>query len=200
MAHKPLIGVLALQGGFAKHIAMLKKLGTTVREIRKPEDLLDCDGLIIPGGESTTIFKQMAFIKMQDALHAFMEKKAVFGTCAGLILLSTTILNSDMEPFKKIDVTIERNAFGRQADSFKVPVEMRLGREKTRLFPAIFIRAPRIKEHGETVQVLARYNGEAILVQQGCNLGATFHPELTDDSSVHAYFLSLVNQMKKAQH
>jgi len=187
------IGVLALQGAFSKHIEMLKTLNVQTIEVRIPEDLDKCDALIIPGGESTTIFRQLNFIQLVEKFKVFASKKPVFGTCAGLILISDEIISSEMQPFKLIDIKVERNAFGRQVDSFVTDIIIQLKPSKQAItFPAFFIRAPRIKSCGADVEVLAKFEGEPILVRQGHHLGATFHPELTDDSSIHRYFLSLI--------
>lgn len=186
------IGVLALQGAFAKHVEMLKSLGAHVVEVRKPEQLDGCDGLVIPGGESTTIMKQMQFIQFAKALQQFGKEKPLFGTCAGLILMSREIVADTMVPFGFLNVSVERNAFGRQADSFNTEIELQLGRGKPKPFRAVFIRAPRIRNCHLDVKVLAEYEGEPVLVEQGRHLGATFHPELTGDPSIHAYFLEKV--------
>lgn len=186
------IGVLALQGAFAKHAEMLKRLGAEVIEVRKPEDLDRCDGLIIPGGESTTIMRQIKFIKLEESLKSFAQKKNIFGTCAGLILISKEILGNTMKPFGLIDMSVERNAFGRQADSFSREVLISTDAKTAKPYRAFFIRAPRIRHIGSDVKVLAAIDGEPILVQQGNHLAATFHPELTDDPAIHAYFLKLV--------
>lgn len=193
MAQTPLVvGVLALQGAFAKHAEMLKRLGATVVEVRRPSDLELCDGLIIPGGESTTIFKQITFINLAEPLKEFAKKKPIFGTCAGLILMSKEILGDKMKPFNLLDVTVERNAFGRQVESFSTDIEITL-KPGTRLqFPAVFIRAPRIRHVDAGVKVMAEFEGEPVLVQQGRHLGATFHPELSNDVALHAYFLRLL--------
>jgi 5'-phosphate synthase pdxT subunit len=183
------IGVLALQGAFAKHISMLQSIGIQAIDVRKPQDLEQCDGLIIPGGESTTIYRQLNFIKMIDPLKSFAEKKPLFGTCAGLILMSSEILGDPMTPFKLLNVEVERNAFGRQYESFTTNLETTFSKD---LITAVFIRAPRIKACGVGVQVLARLEKEPVLVQQGFHLGASFHPELTHDTSVHQYFASIV--------
>lgn len=195
------IGVLALQGAFAKHIEVLNKLGVTTREVRRPEDLQECDALVIPGGESTTILRQIKFIGLESPLRAFAAERPLFGTCAGLILISKEIVTPStnvkhpMQPFCLIDVSVERNAFGRQAESFQCPIEMHLDNSsKPQNFPALFIRAPRIRHCGKEVEVLAKYEGEPILVRQGFHLGATFHPELTSDHAVHLYFLRIVKQ------
>jgi 5'-phosphate synthase pdxT subunit len=183
-------GVLALQGGFQKHIDMVLRLGAKAIEVRKPKDLDLCDALIIPGGESTVIWRQLHFIQMQNPLKEFAKDKPVFGTCAGLILMASHIISDSMTPFGWIDASIERNAFGRQADSFQTDVNLDFNRKHSR-FPAVFIRAPRIRQVGSQVNVLALYDEEPILVQQGHHLGATFHPELTADTSIHEYFLQL---------
>jgi pyridoxal 5'-phosphate synthase pdxT subunit len=192
------IGVLALQGAFSKHMAMLESIGAHAIDVRKPEDLASCQGLIIPGGESTTIMRQLNFINFSDALKEFSKKKPLFGTCAGLILMSKEIIGDPMEPLDVIDVLVERNAFGRQYESFSVNLSTKLGAVKPELIPAVFIRAPRIRHCGPEIEVLAAYEGEPVLVKQGFHLGATFHPELTHCTAIHAYFLSLVeNQQKK---
>lgn len=189
-----IIGVLALQGDFAKHIEILQKLGVEVIEVRTPEELDQCDGLIIPGGESTVISRQIDFIQMREKLKNFAQRKSVFGTCAGLILMSDRIESSAMKPLKLLNITVERNAFGRQVESFEAPVELLLDPARRQLFDAFFIRAPRIRSNGPEVRVLARYQDEPILVQQGIHLGATFHPELTNDVTIHKYFIDLINK------
>lgn len=186
------VGVLALQGAFAKHAEMLHKLGVKVVEVRKPADLALCDALIIPGGESTTIFKHIRFIELSDAFRDFADSKPVFGTCAGLILMSKEIIGDTMTPFHLLDVSVERNAFGRQAESFYTDIDLTLKPGQHTPFQAVFIRAPRIRRVGEQVKVLAEFQGEPVLIQQGQHLGATFHPELTGDQAVHAYFLRLI--------
>lgn len=192
------IGVLALQGGFSKHAEMLQSLGVSVIEVRKPADLIACDALVIPGGESTTMMKQIKFIDFGNVFLDFCRYKPVFGTCAGLILMSQTTVNDIMEPFKLLDIDVERNAYGRQAQSFQTELDIQLKPCQSKQIPAIFIRAPRIKRVGDQVKVLASINLEPVLVRQGFHLGATFHPELTADQTVHAYFLSLVVASKKS--
>lgn len=184
-----IVGVLALQGAFAKHIDMLKKLGAQTAEVRKPSDLARCDALVIPGGESTTMVKQMQFIEFLEPFRDFAKTKPIFGTCAGLILMAQEIVGDAMKPFDLLDVTVERNAFGRQAESFQAEIELNLKQGQRTRFPAIFIRAPRICKAGDRVKVLARFQEEPVLIQQGRHLGATFHPELTDNQCIHAYFL-----------
>lgn len=193
-----LIGVLALQGDFAKHIEMLKSLGVATKEVRVPKDLEQCDGLIIPGGESTVMLRQIDFIQLKDPIKNFAKVKPVFGTCAGLILISDRIQGSTMKPLQIMDIEVERNAFGRQVDSFVAPVELDIQGEVSRqqkhpkIFYGYFIRAPRIRATSSRVKVLASYKDEPILVREGFHLGATFHPELTDDPLIHRYFLDIV--------
>ena len=185
------IGVLALQGAFAKHIEVLKAMGVEAIEVRTPTELVKCEGLIIPGGESTTIFKHLHFIKMLDEIAKFSQEKPMFGTCAGLILMSKKILSPGVKPFGIIDVAVERNAFGRQAESFEIPLEVQLSPNNRFAFTGVFIRAPRIREWGSDVKILSEYNNEPVLVQHGFHMGATFHPELTHDYRIHEHFLSL---------
>lgn len=184
------VGVLALQGDFAKHLEVLHSLGVRTLEVRKPEDLDEISGLIIPGGESTVMMKGLEFIQMREKIAQFAKERPVFGTCAGLILISSAITDSSMAPLGLLDITVERNAFGRQIASFEASIELHLPSEPVKPMRAIFIRAPRIRGDLAHVQVLATYQDEPVLVQQGKHLGATFHPELTEDSTVHRYFLT----------
>lgn len=191
------VGVLALQGGFAKHIQMLKVLGVNVIEVRKPADLARCDGLIIPGGESTTMMYHIGVLDFFQPLLNFAKKHPVFGTCAGLILLSRKVDNDLMRPLCILDIVIERNAFGRQIESHRTQVKLNLGKGYPLASEGFFIRAPRITQLSEDVHVLAHCNNEPVLIQQGHHLGATFHPELTDDTSIHSYFLHLIRTADK---
>lgn len=191
------IGVLALQGDFGKHAEVLQSLGMEVQEVRKSQDLENCEGLIIPGGESTVILRQLDFIKMRDALLAFARQKPLFGTCAGLILMSKRVQDFHLEPLQLLDVTVERNAFGRQIESFQAFISLEFTPDHSKTFPAFFIRAPRIRECGKEVQILAKLEGEPILVRQGYLLGASFHPELTADPQVHQYFIEMIRQSQK---
>lgn len=186
------VGVLALQGAFAKHIEMLRSLDVQAKEVRYPEELEACNGLIIPGGESTTIQNQMRYIGFEDSLKSFAKTKPVFGTCAGLILMSHAVMDNKIKPFNFLDITVERNAYGRQYESFEAEIEIHLPSMKCKSFSAIFIRAPRIRSVGESVKVLATYEDEAILVQQGHHLGSSFHPELTTNDALHRYFIKLI--------
>ncbi len=192
------IGVLALQGAFAKHGDVLRKLGAEPILVKKPEDLNNIDGLIIPGGESTTILRQIHFIDLFPPLRNFVKTKPIFGTCAGLILMSREILASpEVNPLQALDIAVERNAFGRQAESFGTQLEISLPTEHRFLFPAIFIRAPRIKQLGANVKILASFENEPVLIQEGIHLGSSFHPELTEDGRIHSYFLSQIENHKK---
>jgi 5'-phosphate synthase pdxT subunit len=182
------IGVLAVQGAAREHILCLKKLGAEVVPVLRPQDLLGLAGIVLPGGESTAQWRLLRGMGLVEPLgKALADGLPVFGTCAGLILLARSITNWPERYFGLLDVTVERNATGRQVDSFEafVPVAG-LGE-----VPAVFIRAPAIREVGPRVEVLGRYNGEPVLVLEDSRLGGTFHPELTDDLRVHELFLGL---------
>jgi 5'-phosphate synthase pdxT subunit len=191
------VGVLALQGAFAKHAEMLAGLGVSVIEVRKEADLAKCDALIIPGGESSTIMRNIHFLSLENPLMNFAKTKPIFGTCAGLILMSKKILADSMNPFGWISVEVERNAFGTQVESFQTQIDVHLSAGKSKQVPAFFIRAPRIRNIEEKVEVLAAFENEPVLVRQGHYLGATFHPELTKDVTIHEYFLNMVKEAKK---
>jgi len=194
------VGVLALQGAFAKHAEMLRSLGVSVIEVRTPADLSRCDGLVIPGGESTTMVRQIKFIELEEPLKIFSTHKPIFGTCAGMILISNKIIADSMKPFGFLDISVERNAFGRQVESFVIPLELNLYKDSSPIiFEGLFIRAPRIREVGPDVEVLAEFQGEPVLVRQGKHLASSFHPELTSDNAVHAYFIKLIEQEKSSK-
>ena len=176
------IGVLALQGNFREHAAMLRALGADVIEVRKPEQLEGLDGLVIPGGESTAITRLMQLYGIDEALRRF--EGAVFGTCAGMILL-------DREHLGLVDLVAERNAYGRQVASFEADLELSGDAEPLR---GVFIRAPQVHDAGSEVEVLAEHEGRPVLLRQGRFLVASFHPELTDDTRVHERFLELVQE------
>lgn len=180
------VGVLALQGGFAKHSAAFRALGVAVQEVRSSCDLEKCDALVIPGGESTTISRQLVFSGLDEAILHFSQTKPLWGTCAGLILMSK------LGPLSTLDIEVQRNAYGRQAESFSATLDLKLG-EQVYPFKAIFIRAPQIQLwNPEKVHLLANFEHRPVLVQQGRHLASTFHPELTDDLTLHRYFLSLL--------
>jgi len=188
------IGVLALQGDFDRHAEALARCGVEAVEVRKPAELADVDGLIIPGGESTTLLKLMdawGFVPALERFHA--EGRPIFGTCAGLILLARDVENPRQFSLDFIDVGVERNAYGRQRESFEAHGSASLDGRATPV-EMVFIRAPRIRRVGAGVETLARHGDEAVLARQGSVLVATFHPELTDDPTVHEYFCSMVRK------
>ncbi len=189
---KPLrIGVLALQGDFREHAAMLRRLDAAVVEVRLPGQLDGLDGLIIPGGESTTIGKLAAMYGLDDAIRAF--RGAIFGTCAGLILLAREAVDGTHgQPLLGlVDIAVRRNAFGRQVASFEADLEVEGEPEPVH---AVFIRAPWVESAGPGVQVLAEAAGHAVLAREGRYLVAAFHPELTGDTRIHEQFLDLVRE------
>jgi 5'-phosphate synthase pdxT subunit len=193
------IGVLALQGDFAQHARALARCGTEVDvvEVRKPEQLDDLDGLIVPGGESTTLLKLMdawGFVPALEKFHA--GGRPVFGTCAGLILVAREVTGPRQFSLGLIDVGVERNAYGRQRESFEAAGTADLGGASAPI-EMVFIRAPRIRRVGEDVQTLARHAGEPVLARQGTVLVATFHPELTDDPTIHRYFCRMVEEARR---
>jgi pyridoxal 5'-phosphate synthase pdxT subunit len=176
------IGVLAVQGNFREHVAMLRRLGAEPVEVRKPEQLDGLDGLVIPGGESTAITRLIRLYGLEEAIRRFT--RPVLGTCAGMILL-------DREHLGLVDVFVARNAYGRQVASFEA--DLRLV-DETRPLRGVFIRAPRVVETGPDVDVLATLDGEPVLLREGRFLVASFHPELTEDTRVHDLFLDLVRE------
>lgn len=180
------VGVLALQGGFDAHRQCLESLGAAVRLVRKPEQLDEVDALIIPGGESTTFLKFLERDGFWEKLRAFVRSKPSFGTCAGAILLATEVENPAQQCLGALDITVRRNAYGRQLQSAILQADTFLGGAPLEL---VFIRAPRIVRVGPSVEVLARCNGDPVWVRQGPLMAATFHPELSTDVRVHAEFL-----------
>lgn len=185
------LGVLALQGAFAEHAVAFARLGSEVREVRRPEHLQGIDGLAIPGGESTTMSKLLVSSGLFGELGARLSAGfPVFGTCAGLILLASAILDGrpDQEGFAAIDVAVRRNGYGRQRDSFEADVEMPV-LESGEPVRAVFIRAPRIESAGPTVQILGSVGGVPVVVRQGHVLAASFHPEMTAELRIHRYFV-----------
>jgi 5'-phosphate synthase pdxT subunit len=176
------IGVLAVQGNFREHAAMLRRLGADPVEVRKPEQLEGLDGLVIPGGESTTFMRLMRLYGLEEAVRRF--ERPILGTCAGLIVLGN-------EHLGLLDVDVARNAYGRQVASFEADLDLRGEEEPLR---GVFIRAPRVQRAGQDIEVLAELDGEPVLLRQGRLLVATFHPELTDDTRVHELFLDAVRE------
>jgi 5'-phosphate synthase pdxT subunit len=181
-----------VQGGFEAHLMMLRQLGAETREVRRPEDLEGLDGLVIPGGESTTIAKGIAAAGLEPGIRAHhADGRPVFGTCAGMILC-------DAEHLGLIDALAERNAFGRQLQSFEAEVEVEgIGDEPVR---AVFIRAPWIRRHGPEVEAIASYEGHPVAIRGEGVLACAFHPELTDDSRLHALFMAMTTGARERAH
>jgi pyridoxal 5'-phosphate synthase pdxT subunit len=178
----PKIGVLAVQGNFREHAAMLRRVGAEAVEVRKPEQLMELDGLIVPGGESTAIARLVRLYGLEEAIRSF--RRPMLGTCAGMILL-------DRRHLGLLDLAVARNAYGRQVASFEADLDL-LGEEEP--LRGVFIRAPRVEEAGPDVEVLAELDGEPVLLREGRIIVAAFHPELTDDTRVHERFLDLVRE------
>ncbi len=190
------IGVLALQGDFSEHIAMLKQLKVETSEVRLPEHLKGLDGLIIPGGESTTIGKLAVAYNLMEPLQLFGQRHAIWGTCAGAIFLSKDI-SRDQPLLKLMDIKVQRNAFGRQIDSFETDLDVPELKQATGTkddYHAVFIRAPIIESVSADAKILASVpDGRIVAAQQGHLLATSFHPELTNDTRFHEYFLTLVD-------
>jgi 5'-phosphate synthase pdxT subunit len=190
------IGVLALQGDFAEHISMLKRIGVETAEVRLPEHLKSLDGLIIPGGESTTIGKLAAAYELMEPLKKFGKNHAIWGTCAGAIFLSKDI-SRDQPLLGLMDIKVQRNAFGRQVDSFETDLEIEELMKATgseHPYHAVFIRAPIIESvHGKAKALSRLEDGRIVAAQEGHLLATSFHPELTNDTRFHEYFISLAS-------
>jgi 5'-phosphate synthase pdxT subunit len=188
------IGVLALQGAFAEHIAVLRRLEVETVPVRLPRQLVGLDGLIIPGGESTTITSLMLSYNLRTEISQLIENGLpVLGTCAGMILLARKVSNDGIEPVAVMGITVRRNAFGRQRESFETELDIPVLGEKP--FPGVFIRAPLIEQVTDEVEVLSHLdNGTIVAARQGKLLACAFHPELTDDVRFHQYFLNIVNE------
>ena len=187
------VGVLALQGDFEAHGKALMRIGAQAVEVRKAGELDSVDGLIIPGGESTTMLKLLREEKLFEPLLDYARRKPVFGTCAGAILLARDVSHPVQESFGLMDISVERNAYGRQIDSRVAQVSLDeefIARTHPGEMEAVFIRAPIIRRVGPDVKILVRYSADPVLVEQGRHLVATFHPELTQDTRVHQLFLS----------
>lgn len=185
----PRIGVLALQGAFDVHAKRLMELGASAHLVRKPDELASLDALVLPGGESTTFLKHLERAGFYSVLDEFVRTKPVFGTCAGCILLAKQVKNPPQRSFGVLDIDVERNAYGRQSDSVILHGETSLPGGPMEM---VFIRAPRISRLGSGVEVLARRDGDPVLVRSGRILSATFHPELSGDRRVHQHFLDIV--------
>ena len=190
------IGVLAIQGDFAAHARALWRIGVDAIEVRRSNDLDATDGLIVPGGESTTMLKFNEEENLAESLTDFARQgKPIFGTCAGAILLAREVYNPPQASIGLIDIGVERNGYGRQVDSFIAEVETAI---EDGPLEAVFIRAPRIRGAGPNVEVVASLNDEAVLVREGNILAATFHPELTEDTRVHSLFVEMVRAASKS--
>jgi len=186
------VGVLALQGDFAAHGAALARAGAEPVYVREPEQFADLDGLVIPGGESTTMLKLMRYEGLMETVAEFGRRKPIFGTCAGAILMAEEVTAPEQESLQLMDIGVERNAYGRQIDSRVAELDPEpefLERTAPGKLEAVFIRAPIIRRVGPGARVLARYRGNPVLVEQRRHLVATFHPELTSDSRVQTLFL-----------
>lgn len=197
---KPLVGVLALQGAFREHASVLRSLGADVVEVRLPGHLVGLDGLVLPGGESTTMGKLMDRFELAQPVKAFAEEKPVLATCAGLIMLAKEASGSipGQTILGVLDVSVERNAYGRQVDSFEAEVQLLPPLGLRVDFPGVFIRAPRIAEVGPSATVVAVLDDEPVGVLQGRTLALSFHPELTSDRRIHSFFLSLILNQDRA--
>ena len=190
----PTIGVLAIQGNYASHAQALTEAGAAPVEVRKPEELAGLDGLVLPGGESTTMLKFLEKHSFFEVLREFCRTKPVFGTCAGVILMAREVLNPAQRSMGVLDVVVERNAYGRQIDSVIITAETALAGGPLEM---VFIRSPRISQTGPGVEVLARRDGFPVLVRQGRILAATFHPELSHDRRVHRLFVESVEAARE---
>ena len=192
------IGVLAVQGDFAEHSAVLKQFGVAAREVRLPRQLDGLDGLIIPGGESTTLGRLMSIYQLREPIGRMARQgRSIWGTCAGMIMMAREIAEADPVPLQLMDIGVHRNAFGRQIDSFEQDLEVE-GLDPPE-FHAVFIRAPVVTRVGLDAKVLATLSdGQPVAVQQGQLLATAFHPELTGDNRFHRYFLTLIQEESPA--
>ena len=190
--------MLSLQGDFKNHIDILKELNINAKEVRYSNDFDSLDGLIIPGGESTSISNLIVEQGLYEVIEKFVNTKPVYGTCAGLILLSSRIMDSNnfkknINLFKVLDIEIERNGWGRQIDSFVQEIKIKSFKKD---YKAIFIRAPKIKSLHKSIEVLSEFSDTPVMIKKGYILGTTFHPELTKDIRVHEYFINMVKEYK----
>jgi pyridoxal 5'-phosphate synthase pdxT subunit len=194
----PRIGVLAIQGDYDAHAAALEEAGAEPVFVRNSEQLTDLDGLIIPGGESTTFLKFLERDGFLESLREFTSSRPTFGTCAGCILLASKVLHPPQPSLGVLDVTVERNAYGRQIDSSIEEADTKLGDKfDTGPIEMVYIRAPRIQQVGKDVTVLAERDGFPVLIRQGHLLAATFHPELSTDRRIHRYFVDMVHEARQ---
>lgn len=200
MSQRPEIGVLAVQGDVREHLAALERAGAAGHPVRRPSELAQIDGLVIPGGESTTIDRLARIFGLHERIRALIaDGFPVYGSCAGMIQLADQILDGhpDQQTFGGLDVTVRRNAFGRQVDSFEVQLAVAGIAEPDVPFPAVFIRAPRVEAVGPGVEVLASVDGAVVAVRQGSLLATSFHPEVTDDDRIHQLFVSMTRDRRE---
>ncbi|EKN67062.1 glutamine amidotransferase subunit PdxT [Neobacillus bataviensis LMG 21833] len=191
------VGVLALQGAVREHMNSLEACGVCAVAVKQKEQLQELDGLILPGGESTAMRRLIDKYDFMDALKGFArEGKPMFGTCAGLILLAKDLVGYSEPHIGVMDIKVERNSFGRQVDSFEADLTIK---DVAVSFPAVFIRAPHIVEAGENVEILSKHNGRIVAAREGQFLGCSFHPELTDNHRLTAYFVEMVKEAKTKQ-
>ena len=183
-----MVGILALQGDFLQHEKALSRIRIQSKRVRTPEELEQCGALILPGGESTTFINLLKKTGLYTAIKQFAKDRPLMGTCAGLITLSARVTNNTMEPLGLIDIEVERNAYGRQIDSFIEPIQIPMFKDKPR-FEGVFIRAPKIHHSDKNVEKLAFYHDEVVMARNSRVLVTTFHPELTKDGRVHRYFV-----------
>ena len=187
------VGILALQGDFEAHRKAIERAGAKAVEVRTAEQMHSCDGLVIPGGESTTMLKLLRIENLLDPLREFGQKKPIYGTCAGAILIAREVSHPEQASLDLMDIGVQRNAYGRQVDSHiaKIDLEQNDGVSAPGAKPleAVFIRAPIIRRVGEGARVLARHQGDPVWVEQGRHMVTTFHPELTDDPRIHRHFV-----------
>ncbi|MDQ2840245.1 MAG: pyridoxal 5'-phosphate synthase glutaminase subunit PdxT [Acidobacteriota bacterium] len=189
------IGILALQGDFDAHRSAVERAGARAKEVRTAADLQDIDGLIIPGGESTTMLKLIDLEELFEPIRSFGASKPIFGTCAGAILLASEVIHPCQVSLGLMDLTVERNGYGRQIDSRIAQIDLDGGTQE-----AVFIRAPIIRRVGPDAKVLASYAGAPVLVEQGNHMAATFHPELSSGSQIHRYFIEKVASVRAENH
>lgn len=188
------IGILALQGDFALHIRMFESLGIETVAVKKPQHLALCQGLVLPGGESTTLVKLLKAIDLFKAIPEFNRNWPIFGTCAGAILVARNIIHHPVESFGLIDIDVRRNAYGTQVDSFSDRIDLSIDGQ-TKQIDGVFIRAPRLERIGADVRMIGFHDRQPVIVENDMVLAATFHPELTDDMTIHAYFADKVKRL-----
>ena len=185
------VGILALQGNFKRHKTVMDILGIENKLIRYAKELDKCESLIIPGGESTAISKQMDNNQLRNKLNDFAISNPIFGTCAGMIMLSSTVATDNMVPLNIMDFQVERNAWGRQIHSFSDDINLYF--DKSRSFHAVFIRSPKIKRISKDLKILSTYDDDPILLTNGMHLVSSFHPEIGNDFRIHEYFINQIN-------